>query len=69
MQGHLRMCSARNRRLRTIRYWLWNMSAHPPHMASNTVECMRLMAVQAASQIHKVLSGQQPDWPVNRPVL
>ena len=40
-----------------------------PHMASNTVECMRLMAVQAASQIHKVLSGQQPDWPVNRPVL
>ena len=38
-----------------------------PHMASNTVECMRLMATQAASQIHKVLSGGQPDWPVNHP--
>ncbi len=38
-----------------------------PHMASNTVECMRLMATQAASQIHKVLSGEQPDWPVNHP--
>lgn len=45
---------------------LENVSA-TPHMASNTVECMRLMATQAASQIHKVLSGQQPDWPVNRP--
>ena len=38
-----------------------------PHMASNTVECMRLMATQAASQINKVLSGGQPDWPVNHP--
>lgn len=38
-----------------------------PHMASNTIECMRLMATQAASQIHKVLSGEQPDWPVNHP--
>ena len=38
-----------------------------PHMASNTVECMRLMATQAASQIHKVLSGGQPDWSVNHP--
>lgn len=38
-----------------------------PHMASNTVECMRLMAVQAASQIDRVLSGQRPDWPVNQP--
>lgn len=40
-----------------------------PHMASNTVECMRLMAVQAASQIVRVLSGQQPDWPVNHPAV
>ena len=40
-----------------------------PHMASNTEECMTLMAVQAASQIHKVLSGEEPDWPVNRPVV
>lgn len=38
-----------------------------PHMASNTEECMALMATQAASQIIKVLSGQQPDWPVNQP--
>ena len=39
-----------------------------PHMASNTEECMRLMATQAASQIDLVLSGQQPTWPVNKPV-
>ncbi len=38
-----------------------------PHMASNTEECMRRMAVQAASQIGMVLSGKQPDWPVNCP--
>ena len=38
-----------------------------PHMASNTEECMKLMAVQAASQIHLVLSGQEPAWPVNHP--
>lgn len=36
-----------------------------PHMASNTEECMVRMAVQAASQIHKVLSGGEPDWAVN----
>lgn len=40
-----------------------------PHMASNTEECMTLMAVQAASQIDLVLSGQTPTWPVNKPVL
>lgn len=40
-----------------------------PHMASNTVECMRLMAVQAASQINLVLSGKEPTWPVNKPIL
>ena len=47
---------------------LENVSA-TPHMASNTEECMILMAVQAASQIHKVLSGERPDWPVNHPKL
>ena len=40
-----------------------------PHMASNTEECMKLMAVQAASQIHLVLSGQKPLWPVNDPQI
>ena len=40
-----------------------------PHMASNTEECMKLMAVQAASQIHLVLSGQEPAWPVNHPCI
>ena len=39
-----------------------------PHMASNTEECMARMAVHAAWQIHKVLSGETPDWPVNHPV-
>lgn len=38
-----------------------------PHMASNTEECMARMALHAAQQIHKVLSGQTPDWPVNHP--
>lgn len=38
-----------------------------PHMASNTEECMILMATQAASQICKVFAGESPDWPVNRP--
>ncbi|MPM37383.1 Hydroxypyruvate reductase [bioreactor metagenome] len=40
-----------------------------PHMASNTEECMALMATQAASQIDLVLSGKAPTWPVNKPVL
>ena len=38
-----------------------------PHMASNTEECMRRMATEAASQIHLVLSGEVPTWPVNKP--
>lgn len=38
-----------------------------PHMASNTEECMKLMATQAASQIHLVLEGKEPDWGVNKP--
>lgn len=40
-----------------------------PHMASNTEECMGRMALHAAMQIHKVLSGEHPDWPVNHPQL
>ena len=39
-----------------------------PHMASNTEECMKTMACQAASQIIRVLAGERPDWPVNAPV-
>lgn len=39
-----------------------------PHMASNTEECMARMALHAAWQIHKVLSGEKPDWAVNHPV-
>lgn len=40
-----------------------------PHMASNTEESMARMSLHAAWQIHKVLSGEMPDWPVNRPIL
>lgn len=36
-----------------------------PHMASNTEECMALMALQAAMQIDLALSGKDPDWVVN----
>ncbi|MGF6907529.1 hydroxyacid dehydrogenase [Fusobacterium sp. PH5-44] len=39
-----------------------------PHMASNTEECMMLMATQAASEIIRVLTGKNPNWPVNKPV-
>ncbi|MGE4354176.1 MAG: hydroxyacid dehydrogenase [Oscillospiraceae bacterium] len=39
-----------------------------PHIASNTVECMERMARHAAMEIHKVLSGEDPSWPVNHPV-
>lgn len=38
-----------------------------PHMASNTEECMQRMALHSARQLHKVLSGGLPDWPVNLP--
>ena len=40
-----------------------------PHMASNTVECMKRMSEQAASQIDLVLSGYKPTWPVNKPKI
>lgn len=38
-----------------------------PHMASNTEECMIRMAMDAAMEIHRVLSGDKPQWPVNQP--
>ncbi|WP_418451941.1 hydroxyacid dehydrogenase [Candidatus Ventrimonas sp.] len=39
-----------------------------PHMASNTIECMKAIACDAASQINLVLKGEIPSWPVNHPV-
>lgn len=39
-----------------------------PHMASSSKECQAEMALFAAKQIHKVLSGEEPDTPVNHPV-
>ncbi|WP_143462504.1 phosphoglycerate dehydrogenase [Levilactobacillus enshiensis] len=38
-----------------------------PHIASNTQECMSRMAVDAASEVVRVLNGDQPQWPVNHP--
>jgi len=38
-----------------------------PHIASNTVECMETMALHSAMEVHKVLSGEKPSWPVNSP--
>lgn len=38
-----------------------------PHMASNTVECMDRMAITAAGEIHRVLSGKLPLHAVNHP--
>jgi D-3-phosphoglycerate dehydrogenase / 2-oxoglutarate reductase len=38
-----------------------------PHIASNTEECMTRMALHAAMEVHKVLSGERPSWPVNSP--
>ncbi|CAM2864454.1 phosphoglycerate dehydrogenase [Fructilactobacillus fructivorans] len=37
-----------------------------PHIASNTVECMNRMAHDAASEIVKVLNGEQPQWAVQK---
>lgn len=37
-----------------------------PHIASNTRECMARMAVDAASECVRVLTGQHPQWPVNQ---
>ena len=38
-----------------------------PHIASNTEECMTRIALDAAREIHLVLSGQAPRFPLNRP--
>lgn len=38
-----------------------------PHMASNTEECMTRIALDAATEIHLVLSGQAPRFPLNQP--
>lgn len=40
-----------------------------PHMASCSKECQAGMSLFAAKQIHKVLSGGEPDTPVNRPQM
>lgn len=37
-----------------------------PHVASNTDETMDRMALHAAMEVGRVLSGEQPKWPVNR---
>ncbi|MEY8339250.1 hydroxyacid dehydrogenase [Lachnospiraceae bacterium 62-35] len=36
-----------------------------PHMATSTEECRIKMSLHAVGQIHKVLSGERPDTPVN----
>jgi D-3-phosphoglycerate dehydrogenase len=38
-----------------------------PHIASNTVEANARMSLHAAQEIHRVLSGEPPQWPVNKP--
>lgn len=37
-----------------------------PHIASNTVETMDRMALHAAQEVDRVLSGKNPKWPVNK---
>lgn len=38
-----------------------------PHNASHTVECKGRMALDAAMEIERVLTGEKPLWPVNNP--
>lgn len=38
-----------------------------PHIASNTVETMNRMALHAAEEVDRVLSGGTPKWAVNAP--
>lgn len=40
-----------------------------PHVASNTMEANAKMALHAAMEIHRVLSGENPQWPLNAPVF
>ncbi|MFC6288710.1 hydroxyacid dehydrogenase [Levilactobacillus angrenensis] len=37
-----------------------------PHIASNTSETMDRMALHAAMEVDRVLSGNKPKWPVNQ---
>ncbi|MEM1524905.1 MAG: D-glycerate dehydrogenase [Nitrososphaerales archaeon] len=37
-----------------------------PHIASNTVECRKRMAITAAEEILRVLHGEEPKYPVNK---
>lgn len=37
-----------------------------PHLASNTDETMDRMALHAAMEVDRVLSGNEPKWPVNQ---
>lgn len=36
-----------------------------PHCAALSVEGANLMSLHAAMQVHQVLSGEEPNWPVN----
>lgn len=38
-----------------------------PHIGSSTVESFSRMATDAASEVVRVLNGEQPQWPVNQP--
>ncbi|EEI23168.1 phosphoglycerate dehydrogenase [Lentilactobacillus hilgardii] len=38
-----------------------------PHIGSSTVESFSRMAVDAASEVVRVLNGEKPQWPVNEP--
>ncbi len=40
-----------------------------PHNSSHTEECKDRMVLHAAYEIERVLSGQAPFWPVNKPVF
>ncbi len=40
-----------------------------PHIASNTQECMARIALDAAQEIHLVLSGRSPRFPLNQPSI
>lgn len=40
-----------------------------PHIASHSKESLDRMSLHAAIGIHEVISGEQPSWPVNSPIL
>ena len=40
-----------------------------PHNSSHTEECKERMVLHAAYEIERVLSGELPFWPVNKPVF